>query len=697
MKRLWIALYVVLLATNGGAQEVKTDSLSTDDVQLDSIFRTLPEVMITGERPAVRAEPGKLVYDVPRLIVNKPVDNIYEALKELPGVVEQNESITLGGLGVTIVLDGKVTNMNTSQLMALLKTMPAKRIKHVEVMYSAPAKYQVRGAMINVVLNRDADNLSRLQGEVYGLLKQRHHTAYEERTSLQYNRKKFSVDLLYDHSHGTFYHIGDEQSLHTLRDGTRHEMNTTAYTHAPSQEHAFRMGADYRFTENHQLSLVYNGNYSSYHNNQTVEGAVRSASHKDFTHWLHNLRLDYETPFGLKAGVEFTYYKSPEKQLFDSEYGGKAYHFESNSDQKIDRWKFFLSQEHRLKSEWGLNYGVIYDTSVDHSYQYYVKTSEQSADLPDDSSFRQAEDNINLYAGGSKRFGKKLMLDASLAAEYYHSIVWNRWDWYPVFNLTYLPKDGHTLQLSLSSNKTYPEYWAVHSFVSYNKGGYGAIVGNPFLKPSSDYRLQSVYVLKNKYTFIAWYDYQKDKFTQLAYQRPDRLLMEYKYCNFDYTEQIGFQASVPVKIAKWWQTHFTLIGVWQRDKDSDFYDIPFDRDILWTMGMVRNTLVLSSKPDLSLTVNGMIRSKAIQGNYNLPESHNLDIAFRYKFMNNRATVRLYGTNILESNAIYPTIRWANQRYRMHYSDFRETGVSFTYAFGGYKAKSRADVDTSRFK
>ena len=55
---------------------------------IDSIFKELPEVMITGERPIVKAEQGKLVYDLPRLVGNLPVDNAYDAVKNLPGVLD---------------------------------------------------------------------------------------------------------------------------------------------------------------------------------------------------------------------------------------------------------------------------------------------------------------------------------------------------------------------------------------------------------------------------------------------------------------------------------------------------------------------------------------------------------------------------------------------------------------------------------
>ena len=70
----------------------------------------------TGERPIVKAAQGKLVYDLPRLIRNLPVDNAYDAVKELPGVIEMNGGLQLAGQGVTVILDGKVTTLSTEQL-----------------------------------------------------------------------------------------------------------------------------------------------------------------------------------------------------------------------------------------------------------------------------------------------------------------------------------------------------------------------------------------------------------------------------------------------------------------------------------------------------------------------------------------------------------------------------------------------------
>ena len=76
---------------------------------MDSLFQQLPEVLVKGERPVVKAERGKLVYDLPRMVERLPVNNAYEAVKELPGIVEQDGNLTFGGRSITLVVNGKVS------------------------------------------------------------------------------------------------------------------------------------------------------------------------------------------------------------------------------------------------------------------------------------------------------------------------------------------------------------------------------------------------------------------------------------------------------------------------------------------------------------------------------------------------------------------------------------------------------------
>lgn len=93
---------------------------------MDSLFQQLPEVLVKGERPVVKAERGKLVYDLPRMVERLPVNNANEAVKELPGIVEQDGNLTLGGRSITLVVNGKVSTLDKDDLKVRASEYPCQ-------------------------------------------------------------------------------------------------------------------------------------------------------------------------------------------------------------------------------------------------------------------------------------------------------------------------------------------------------------------------------------------------------------------------------------------------------------------------------------------------------------------------------------------------------------------------------------------
>ena len=113
----------------------------------------LEEVVIKGEKPLINSKEGNLSYDLLNIVKDKPVSNIYEALAYLPGVINNNGVYELTGTnGVSILLNGELTNMPLQNLYQLLYSTPIDRLKNIEIMYAAPAKYHVSGAVINIIL-----------------------------------------------------------------------------------------------------------------------------------------------------------------------------------------------------------------------------------------------------------------------------------------------------------------------------------------------------------------------------------------------------------------------------------------------------------------------------------------------------------------------------------------------------------------
>ncbi|MDE6768332.1 MAG: hypothetical protein K2J78_01250, partial [Muribaculaceae bacterium] len=65
--------------------------------QPDSITRDLDEVVVSGDKPQVTGRDGILVVDLPAIVKDKPVTNILEALSYVPGVVSNENGLSLNG------------------------------------------------------------------------------------------------------------------------------------------------------------------------------------------------------------------------------------------------------------------------------------------------------------------------------------------------------------------------------------------------------------------------------------------------------------------------------------------------------------------------------------------------------------------------------------------------------------------------
>lgn len=424
------------------AQEIPSDSL---EMYMDSLFRELPEVIVRGERPIVKAEAGKLVYDMSRLIGDLPVENAYDAIKQLPGIVDMGEGLQLAGQQVNVVIDGKVSTLSVAQLNELLKSMPASRLSSAEVMFAAPARYQVRGPVVNIVLEKGTRSSSSLKGELYSSWNQKHYETLQERASLLYQNQRFSTDLLYSYTYRRSLFETEKEAIHTLSDGSVHPLEMYNRRTGKHHAHNIRWGMDYSLPRDQQLSLVYTSQLSDHSSREYSRGDELSDVSSGGDSYMHNVKADYRSSFGLSAGAGYTFYRSPGHQALSSVLENELLDLYSENEQRIDLRRVYAGQEHTLSKGWKLNYGVSYQDAADRSFQYYY--DPQSGDfLPDASAkSRREEKTFNGYAGVGASLGEKASLDASLAAEYYHTAVWNEWSLYPTLNFSYLPAAGHIL------------------------------------------------------------------------------------------------------------------------------------------------------------------------------------------------------------------------------------------------------------
>ena len=676
--------------------------------------RMLQELVVEGERPVMKAEAGRLIYHISPLLRNKPVTNAYDALKEIPGVIEQDEQLTLiGTSGMTVLLNGQKTSMTYEQLMTLLKSIPVSRLEDVEIMYSAPPQYNIRGAAINVILKQESGESLQTpwQGELSGSYTQRTYGSGNGRANLYYTGKQTTVDMLYGYN---YYAILSSESLkadHLLQEQLYQiDQQSEGVNHI--NIHNLRLAADHTLKNKDVASISYTGQFGRSHSDQTattdISGTlIGSDIDSKGPNTMHSVKADYSSHIGLKAGVDYTWYHDrSDYTLLNSQLESSTLpeSIQSSSSQTIHRTFFYVNQSHTLKNSWQLNYGLNYSRAQTLNRADAEKDDETYEEATFDT--RQDEDIWNLFAGFSKSLSPKLSLQASLAAEFYKSTeqtgdikktLWNDMAWFPTLNLSYNHSDNHILQLELSSDKTYPPYWSLNPSV-YHFGAYGVAFGNPQLRPLKLYSVGLTYIYKQKYVIRPFINHITDYYTQLPYQSPDKLQQEFVMQNFDYRQNAGLMVVLPFNLGKKIASRFVGNGVYLREKDETFYDIPFDRKTLYGVLQLNSDIRFSEQPNLKMNLSGYWATPgAIQGIYDLGGSGNLSAGVTWSFDNDRATLILKGEDLFKTRTPNASIDYMGQKSSLDATrDTRSFSLSFVYRFGGYREKERKEVDTSRF-
>ena len=655
----------------------------------------LQEVVVEGERPLVTVEGSRLSYDMPQLISQRLVTNAYEALKQLPGVIEQNDVLTLAGAGgVSLLLNGRPSSMTYEQLITLLKGMPASRVEKAEVMYSAPPQYHVRGAAINLVLKGYKPGEGGLQGEIHGEYKQQKEAGGNGGVTLAYTSPKVDLDFMYNLQSSYTRGYIDFLAHHTVK-GQVYDVNQVTEHTGRSLAHTLRAGGTYKFDDDNSLELSYTTQFSpsSQHHSHSSGSISESFNDSRTHHQMHNAALNYTSGFGFRAGADFTNFTSTDTQdFFDRSPEEVETRFVSRSDQHIDRWKIYADQSHSLSHDWTLNYGT--------SFSYVHNRNIQDYDLPEmqDNNLynRIREYTYNVYAGFDKPFNSQWTLSASATLEYYQMQDYRKWAVYPTLQLNYMPSASHILQLSFSSDKTYPDYWTLSGATSY-LNGYNESVGNPFLRPYTEYDVDLTYILKSKYIFQASYSYIPDYFMQTVYLDSDRLKAIYNWQNWDYSQELAFTAILPFKVGHWWDSRLTLQASLKHDKASAYYDAPFNQQQWVGVGQWINTFQLCRRPNLKMEVTAFGQTQSIQGSYDIQPVAFVDAALRYTFAKDRAMLQLKGSDIFNTMNPKTRVRNGAQYLDMNTKSYLQSiTLSFSYRFGGYKKKEVKDVDTSRF-
>lgn len=696
--------------------------ISTEDLAVEKPFILqqrdfiLDDVSVVAKSPVARFDQGKLIYSAHSLSERKIASNALDLLRYIPNITGTGDKLKLvGALSFSILIDGKPSTLSRNEILQALQSIPASQVQDIEIMYSTPPQYNLKGASVNIVLSNEQPAHPAFNGEVAANYLQGHRPGYGFQGDINYDRPKYSFDLSVDGRRVKNWNQNLNQAVHQLHDATYH-ISQDDRKKTTLNDLNLRAGIAFTPKKESSISLTYTTNLNGSRSTPTSQSSflengaplydVESHIKHKATTYLHNLHFDYRTSKKLSAGVDYTNYSDTENELYREHIAQPVQSHESAifGSQNIHKVLVYINKSSDLGKGWLLNYGVKYAYSTNRNNTDYY--SELNGVAPDSiTRINQREHSGSAYIGFAKNIGDKLSVQASFTGGLYHATLngagkkrtlWRNFEPLVNCNINYNPSQNHNFQLSFSSNISYPPYWALSTNVM-QFNSYSYLEGNPELKFSREYSAQLAYILFQQYMLIGYYSYTPDQLVQLPYQSSEQLRNTFQMVNLDYSQVYGISAIVPFHVGKVWESTVTLNFSRQQDQDLDFNGIAFKKSKNSFSLQMDNTFNINAKPNIKAELSAFYVTGGLQGLYDISSFSSVTAGVKWISSNNRFELTAQIEDIFKESDMVLKIKYMSQQQEMHdWPDTPYFKVRFAYRFGNYVKKTALSIDKSRF-
>ncbi|HEY4335753.1 MAG TPA: TonB-dependent receptor, partial [Puia sp.] len=230
--------------------------------RLQSADVALGQVTVVGHRPPIENKIDKTVVNVDASPTNGGLTAL-EVLEKSPGVTVDNDgTISLKGKqGVVILIDGKPTYLNATDLSNYLKNMSANQLDQIEIMSQPPAKYDAAGnsGVINLVTKKNKSNGFNGSISLSAIIAKYFKTP----NSINFNWRQGKFNVYGNYGYAWWEGFNDSYGDNSLRENASTPFDRYSRTHTfgrySDRGQNFRAGVDYFASKKTTLGFSVNG------------------------------------------------------------------------------------------------------------------------------------------------------------------------------------------------------------------------------------------------------------------------------------------------------------------------------------------------------------------------------------------------------------------------------------------------------
>ncbi|WP_445732289.1 TonB-dependent receptor domain-containing protein [Mariniflexile sp.] len=709
------------------------------DINLGNIFleeaaEGLDEVTVIAETSTIQQKVDRKVITIGKDLA--AIGSASELMVGIPsvGVDPQTGDISLrGNQNVRVMVDGKLSNIPTAQL---LKQIPSTAIKSIELITNPSAKYNPEGmsGIINIVLHKNT--MVGFNGNISVGLTHEIEAKFNSSLDMNYRNGKFNFYGSYSNNISKNRNVGDI---------SRPENSSEQFFKFldKRQSHLYKVGVDYYLNDKNTLSIFTTQNQSEssndsetqalFYNNPSFNQSQTAFSNNDnqASQYNFNYKHDFEKEgHNIELEVDYNVFDEVSPVDFKFLLGSNEDYIDFNdTDRKSTtvNLDYVNPLSEKSKLELGLE-ARLFNSLINYASTGQSFNSSGVLRPTPSTDFDYTRDIYSAYINYSQQFEKwsyqlglrsetvqedALALSSEAAST--ETFTNDYFELYPSVFITYSPSEKNSYQLSYSRRVDRPGIGQVNPIKEWSTPLVSSY-GNINLQPQFTNSIETNYTRtlnNNKGTVTGGVFYRiitDDINRALFIDRTDvnsgRVILTND--NFDDTSAYGLELSSNYKPTKWWSINssFDLYSQVQKGITENL-TVPIETatvndiernvievdNVAWNFRMFNN---FGLSKTVSLTAFGFYRGKNRTIQFDRAPMYFVNLGARIGFAQGR------GTFSLNYNDIFDTMEFAFKGTKPFVqngvfnweSNTWNVGLSYRFGGGKYRAKSRKNRDNN---
>ncbi|WP_024741860.1 outer membrane beta-barrel family protein [Tenacibaculum maritimum] len=677
-------------------------------INLEENATALDEIEIRAETTTITQKIDKKVVAIGKDLTAAGT-NSFEMLQTIPsiGIDYLNNEVTFkGSSNVRILVNGKPSNLNSSEL---LKSIPSINIKTVELISNPSARYNPEGmsGIINIILKKNIE--IGFNGTITTGIEHSKNTRPNGALNLNYRAGIFNFYTNYALDFGsseTDYILNrKDKKVHQLLD------HLNEYT-----DHNLKIGADIYLDKKNTFSIYssqYFSNSDFYTDGYIYENTVLKLRTPNLSRYNSSesaYNLDYkldldENGHHLEVELNYSTNKNPEKAINKEVISpdSKLYNYTSNITDDRNTWLMnldYIKPFKKGKLELGLE-ARIHNTFNEIITDQEITTFQNPSTPKGNTKFNYDRSIYSAYINYNGKFNK-FSFQSGLRMEQFNvtgnfsntrqinSQLYsdNIFNIYPSFYFNYSPSNKHDFQLSYSRRVDRPGIQQVTPIQEFTSP-YIISVGNQELAPqySNSFELNYTRNFKGGYfTFNGFFREISDQIGRnIILDEFNKDIQYISHQNYNQSNSYGLEAYLSLKPTKWWSFSPSFdLYVQDRFGILNTQKIAIENTVF--KGTIVNRFKISKR--LKLQLIGLYKSKSEGIQFTVDPFYLVNISAKLAVLNNKGSITFRATDIFNtldytfsSNSPFP-----QEGFYILEQDAIYFG--FSYHFGSGKSKKR---------